>query len=247
MEIDRENSICKYCKIYDTDACKYIDKASIIKDSCDDIQRYTYEEFAIMELEKIKAEFEDLILLNQTVALRITDKYIKRNEYKEIHLCRTSVTDKGQCSLMLDGKTLFVSVYRNTDNLYSLYTSKNSCYNVFDSIQHIKQGTLSEIQKYLDYKEYKVIIKEIQILHEKDLLAFKNWLIHKGWTLEEVREESEVLRAEIEGKRTLSIYKRLDEFNTEYLSVSLDEHIDIIQDFLNDYEKLTQYEKLFKI
>lgn len=32
--------------------------------------------FAIEELEKIKREFEDRILLNQTVAIQIMDKYI---------------------------------------------------------------------------------------------------------------------------------------------------------------------------
>lgn len=31
---------------------------------------------AIIELEKIKAEFEDRILLNQTVAIQITEKHI---------------------------------------------------------------------------------------------------------------------------------------------------------------------------
>lgn len=35
----------------------------------------------IAELEKIKAEFEDKILLNQTVAIQIMDKHIK--ELKE--------------------------------------------------------------------------------------------------------------------------------------------------------------------
>ena len=34
------------------------------------------EEFAIEELEKIKAEFEDKILLNQTVAIQILDNHI---------------------------------------------------------------------------------------------------------------------------------------------------------------------------
>ena len=33
-------------------------------------------EFAIAELEKIKAEFEDKILLNQTVAIQIIDRKI---------------------------------------------------------------------------------------------------------------------------------------------------------------------------
>ena len=35
-----------------------------------------YAECVIEELEKIKAEFEDKILLNQTVALQIMDKHI---------------------------------------------------------------------------------------------------------------------------------------------------------------------------
>lgn len=34
------------------------------------------KEYAIEELEKIKAEFEDRFLLNQTVAIQIMDKYI---------------------------------------------------------------------------------------------------------------------------------------------------------------------------
>lgn len=34
------------------------------------------KEFAIKELEKIKAEFEDRFLLNQTVAIQIIDKHI---------------------------------------------------------------------------------------------------------------------------------------------------------------------------
>jgi len=35
-----------------------------------------YAECVIEELEKIKAEFEDKILLNQTVAIQILDNYI---------------------------------------------------------------------------------------------------------------------------------------------------------------------------
>ena len=70
MKVD-EQFKCKDCDNYNQ--CKYYHNRRETSFICKEFQnQWGY----IAELEKIKAEFEDKILLNQTVAIQIIDKHI---------------------------------------------------------------------------------------------------------------------------------------------------------------------------